>query len=626
MASSYSPSPRSKKRVSLYDISPEFFLPEPQQQNLSNYENLYATDRQNSESQLSNQRKTSIDSITTKDTAAGVITDLTNHKGRNRPRTPSPTRGRTFRFPPPPSSTSVSGSLYKSTCYNVSKESLEQTIIDENSTSVTQSRAPSPVRFSGRANGYGNGQVHADKNGTIDSVPNLSIEPAEDNDELEVLEKSEENPELLTPEDNDSLKPISSSKSPPRSSSPVNIKRKPFNFQSVVASRSPVNKPNQRRGHKYKHSSVSMNFFMEPPPRPPPVLPTHFPIPNYDEIMHSMSRDQKIQLGWCATHFLIGMYMWLISYNSTVLMALSHILFYDGFAAALSVLVDVLSNFEVWKSSSIRHPFGLQRMEILAGFASTVGLLFMGIDIGSHLCENFVKNVIAESQPHDHESERFFVTGTNMALTLGLFATIVSSIVFRNHERVGTAVQFTYIRKLPYGLNNPLFLTTIACSLFMISLPLLTTEPYFGAIDNFVAVLVALSMCFSGWMTALTLGRMLLMGFNSKSTQLILKRIRDDPDIKSIEESRIWQVHYSLCIINLRIKLHGSSVDETRVRANINRIIADVLKADMGAKCESNAYSSFTPSFSSNGTQANTIKYSERVGLQWESTIDIDNS
>ncbi|KAK9495111.1 cation efflux family-domain-containing protein [Lipomyces doorenjongii] len=412
----------------------------------------------------------------------------------------------------------------------------------------------------------------------------------------------------------------------PCSASPVKVSRKPFNFQSTVASRSPVNKPNQRRGHKYKHSSVSMNFFLEPPPRPPPVLPAHFPVPTYKDAIQSMSRDQKIQLGWCSLHFLIGLQLWLISYESTVLMAISHIIFYDAFAATMSVLVDVLSNFEVWKNSSIRHPFGLQRAEILAGFASTVGLLFMGIDIGSHLCENFMKHAITESAPHDHESERFYARGTPIVIILAVLATVVTSIVFKNHERIGTAVQFSYIRKFKYGLNNPLYLTTVCSCFVILSLLFWTSESWYSTIDNMLAVVIAFAMCFVGWMTALTLGRMLLMGFNGNCARMILEEIEGDSDVKSVEESRMWQVHYGLCIINIKLRLQGSVVDETSVRANVNRIIGDVLKANLGAVAMTDSKSpGFATSVNGSAT-VNAVKVRGRTGIQWESTIDIDRS
>lgn len=352
-----------------------------------------------------------------------------------------------------------------------------------------------------------------------------------------------------------------------------------------------------------------------------------------------MSQDQKTQLIWCGIHFMIGVQLWLISYESTVLMSLSHVICYDAFSAIVSVLADVLSNFDVWKTSSVRHPFGLQRTEILAGFASSVGLLFMGIDIGSHLCENFVKNVISESVPHDHEAERFFARGSSFAIIISLAATIISSIVFKNHERVGTAVQFTYIRRLPYGLNNPLYLITIFSFLTMLTMPSWSSETYFGKIDAVLSIGIAVVMCFVGWMTALTLGRMLLMGFNPRCQQLITKRIQSDADISSIEEIRMWQVHYGLCIINIRLRVRGSAANDNQIRANVNTIVGQVLKANMGALAQ-NSNDELLSNNTSNGDEksralatsvdrgstVNAVKVHGRTGVQWESTIDIERA
>lgn len=74
----------------------------------------------------------------------------------------------------------------------------------------------------------------------------------------------------------------------------------------------------------------------------------------------------------------------------------------------------MLSNFEVWKPSTIRHPFGLERAEVLTGFAMLVFLVFMGLDIISctavHLLEGFQSFTEVEGEagqePHGHHSHQ----------------------------------------------------------------------------------------------------------------------------------------------------------------------------------------------------------------------------
>ncbi|KAK7203199.1 cation efflux family-domain-containing protein [Myxozyma melibiosi] len=665
-------------RVSLYDISPDFLLPNPALvPRPSHQSNIFSSaDSTYNDTALSNSPSPPHSHQQQQPQPQPSPGGSPIHPSTRRGRASHARRPPSFVFPPPPAIALSAAAPYKPSIYSSSRDSLETTAIDENSTQMSEARAPSPIRYSLRPRQHSNnsGEMPLFRSSADPFLDPAAAAAENDEDSSNPAHSRQSSggaymggnitpPESVFGGPGEEMKATTSSSgadgiplivgTPPRSSSPVKVGgRKPFNFQSTVASRSPVNKPNQRRGHKYKHSSVSMNFFLEPPPRPPPVLPSHFPVPTYKETIHSMSHDQKIQLIWCGVHFIIGLQLWLISYESTVLMALSHVICYDAFSATVSVLVDVLSNFDVWKTSSVRHPFGLQRTEILAGFASTVGLLFMGIDIGSHLCENFVKNVITESVPHDHEAEQFFARGSALAIILSLVATVVSSIVFKNHERVGTAVQFTYIRKLPYGLNNPLYLTTILSFLVMLTLPSWASQAYFGKIDAVLSVGIAGVMCFVGWMTALTLGRMLLMGFNPQSHQMIAKKIQAEADVSSIEEIRMWQVHYGLCIINIRLRVRGGTANEAQIRANVNAIVGEVLKANMGAAAQSSNYDAqqisgggegggaggggggagaegkgkgFTTSVDGSAT-VNAVRFHDRTGIQWESTIDIERA
>lgn len=116
----------------------------------------------------------------------------------------------------------------------------------------------------------------------------------------------------------------------------------------------------QRRGHRYKHSSVSTQhqIFLEPPPRAPLALPASLPIPTFKEAWKSMSKEQTTRIVWCLCHALVAAYVLYSAQGSLALTALSHLIFFDAISATICVVVDVFCNFEVWKRSSIRHPFG----------------------------------------------------------------------------------------------------------------------------------------------------------------------------------------------------------------------------------------------------------------------------
>ncbi len=121
----------------------------------------------------------------------------------------------------------------------------------------------------------------------------------------------------------------------------------------------------QRRGHKYKHSSVSHQVFLEPPPRPSLALPASLPVPTFKECRKSMSKEQRSRISWCACHALVAAYTLWSARGSLAMTALSHLILFDALGATICVVVDVLGNFEVWKRPSIRHPFGFVKSSML---------------------------------------------------------------------------------------------------------------------------------------------------------------------------------------------------------------------------------------------------------------------
>ena len=136
----------------------------------------------------------------------------------------------------------------------------------------------------------------------------------------------------------------------------------PFNFttQQYTAGRagSFSRDVGKRRGHKYKHSSISHQIFLEPAPKAPLQLPAALPMPTRLEVRKSMTSEQRSRLFWCFCHFAVAAYVQWSAHGSLAMTALSRLLFFDAAGAVACVVVDMMGNFEVWKRSSIRHPFG----------------------------------------------------------------------------------------------------------------------------------------------------------------------------------------------------------------------------------------------------------------------------
>ncbi|KAK0735634.1 cation efflux family-domain-containing protein [Apiosordaria backusii] len=350
--------------------------------------------------------------------------------------------------------------------------------------------------------------------------------------------------------------------------------KNPFNFQTQIISSGPV-KSNigQRRGHRYKHSSISAThqIFQEPPPDHPP-----------------MQRDQKARLWWCSLHALIALYVFLSAEGSLAMTALSHLVFFDVGSAAVCVAVDVLGNFEVWRRSSIRHPFGLQRAEVLAGFAMSVFLVFGGFDLISHSLKDVLESVghheshhpvsSSDTQPSGHghgHGTRYIPPGTlDFASFAAFISTLVSAYGLRNHGRIRRVmrVPLPYLSSLlPEAaiLANPFHFLTLFFSGIMLVLPLVYI-PHIIWLDRLICATISLSMFFLGTRLAVGQGFMLLMSYNhvssspsasqksssgkeSSGVASVIREIESEPQVARVEEAQFWQVHYGLAMANLKV-------------------------------------------------------------------------
>jgi divalent metal cation (Fe/Co/Zn/Cd) transporter len=239
------------------------------------------------------------------------------------------------------------------------------------------------------------------------------------------------------------------------------------------------------------------------------------------------------------------------------LTALSHLIFFDAISATICVIVDVGCNFEVWKRSSIRHPFGLERAEVLAGFAMSVFLLFMGFDLISHNLKHVLESLGSHQPHHPHSHHRVSPGSVDSAALLSIVATLISAIGLKNHARIGKAMRFTPLSSLPSLLSNPSHFLTLSCSTIMFLLPLLSITLFLW-LDRLLCSIISLSMFILGIRLAIAQGLMLLMSYSGKGVSEVMREIANEPLVSGVEEARFWQVHYGLCMANLKLRVRGN--------------------------------------------------------------------
>lgn len=197
-----------------------------------------------------------------------------------------------------------------------------------------------------------------------------------------------------------------------------------------------TNKASYRRGHRYKHSSVSMNLFQEAPKAIVKNVPQKYSIPSMQEIKDSVNQEQWYKVSVCLLQltFLLITYGLGLKTEYDCLTTLSHVLFYDFIANCMVVVVSIMANFSIWKMSSLVYPFGLGRIEVLCSFGLSVSLLFVGLDLISHIIEEGVMEVISidesgglENHVHAHNSQQ--LTGSALHIPLPVYELVILLVI-----------------------------------------------------------------------------------------------------------------------------------------------------------------------------------------------------
>lgn len=352
-----------------------------------------------------------------------------------------------------------------------------------------------------------------------------------------------------------------------RSVSPV---RNPFNFESKFVSASPA-KPSQRRGHRYKHSSVSLNYFQEPEARAPLPIPVSLTVPTFRECYQSISRLQLAKFGWCFVRFACALILYSCDHGALQSAeALAHLVAYDAVMDTIVVGVGVLSNFEVWKRSSLRLPFALQRVEILVGFSLAICLVFVGAHMASHTIQELAYLFYGESHNHGHHAHQ----GEDAAASglSGMMVGVILSLLFTVLSLVGAGA-FTSPKLL---WDTHAF--TCITALFAVAVLVV------GVIGNWLVDFLlmpsmAAAMIYFGWQTSKLLGGMLVMSYGGPDRAAqISSKISQDERVASVPEVSLWQVHHDLWLASIKVVVTGRA-NSSGLQPIVRDLVANIVDA-----------------------------------------------
>ncbi|KAF2665526.1 hypothetical protein BT63DRAFT_67875 [Microthyrium microscopicum] len=359
----------------------------------------------------------------------------------------------------------------------------------------------------------------------------------------------------------------------------------PFNFETEQYLVGPA--PNslksdlgRRRGHKYARSSVSHHIILSPAPRTPLQLPISLPVPTFREFRASMTKEQKTRWIWCLCHLAVAAYVQIRAHESLSQTALSHLLFFDVLGAFLCMAVDVSRNFEVWNRSSISHPFGLERSEVLAGLAMSIILLFMGLDLFSHGLTHALESSEGPGAAHGHRHDPPSGYGLILAPLAAIMCTVISASTLGNHARIGKAIRFPLFESLPSAFRNPSHFLPISLSIFLLVLPLFGVHMS-GIVDPILGFTYAIGMVTLGSRLCYGVGRMLLMSYSGPGVRQIVQELTKEPAVSGVDEAKVWQVHYGLCMANFKLRVRSRDQVEM-LRERVARLVKNGLGGGYG--------------------------------------------
>ena len=301
-----------------------------------------------------------------------------------------------------------------------------------------------------------------------------------------------------------------------------------------------------------------------------------------------MHTEQRTRLYWSLCHLAVAMYIFFKSEGSLAAMALSHLVFFDAGSAAVCVVVDVLGNFEVWKRSSIRHPFGLERVEVLSGFAMSVFLLFGGFDLVSHNLKHFLEGLGNHEAHHEHgHGEGVSAASIDLVAFAAIATSLVSAYGLKNHARIAKVMRVSYLAHLPSILSNPFHFLTLFFSALIALMPLLSIALYTW-LDRLICAVISVAMFALGMRLAIAQGLMLLMSYGghggNTGVSSVIREIESDSSVTRVEDAQFWQVHYGLCMANLKLGVE-KGYDETslgKLRSRITSLIQNRLGEGYG--------------------------------------------
>ncbi|KAG0240483.1 Endoplasmic reticulum zinc transporter [Mortierella sp. GBA43] len=212
------------------------------------------------------------------------------------------------------------------------------------------------------------------------------------------------------------------------------------------------------------------------------------------------------------------------------------------------------------KRATVKHPFGIQRFEILFGLSNAIFLLF----IGMNMLKESLEHLMLEDDHHGGNDRGGHQAAVRISVfwpLIGLGATLISALGYRNHS------QF--------------------CQCCVVGVALVAMFPHVEGMDKLVAIVQSIVMFTLGGPLTKTLGMIILQTTPPGALESVEEAIRQlsaaNPAILRIDRAHVWTNTYGQLIGTLILSVAKGS-DEQALLAIIHQRLQTFL--DLDAKAE----------------------------------------
>ncbi|KAF9976557.1 Endoplasmic reticulum zinc transporter [Actinomortierella ambigua] len=294
---------------------------------------------------------------------------------------------------------------------------------------------------------------------------------------------------------------------------------------------------------------------------------------------------------WMVIHAVVATFTWLsgLSHGSLAISGLGYMLMFDTFGILNIFVSSVVHTDGRFTKSTVRYPFGVQRIEVLAGLSNAIFLLF----IGMNMLKESLEHLMLEGDHHGSGDHHGAIVRVPLFWTiLGLGATLVGAIGHQNHKQFCLLLQAgnsgsnswssaaAYNQRTLSMMHNQFSLATLAC---IAGVVLVWLFPMVDSLDNLVAIGQSVVMFALGLPLTKVLGMILLQTTPPMALESVEDAVRQlaatDGSILGLDRSHVWANTYGQLVGTLVVRI-AKEADEAVALKTIQQRLFSVLDVD----------------------------------------------